>query len=541
MVSRKKRRNLAKRKARRAVKAAKEVAAVDESRQPDDLQSIGPPQQPAFEEEDEKEDNEKADGDNEEEVVGDGNKQQQTGGQELEKILMIDEATGQLMVCFSLGIMNGCYVPLDKDGVERAGIRLEEQIIEKRNADAKTCNHGCQLPGESSCHEFVETFDAAFMACRDAGEREYFSLFKAGVDATFIKYAHVWKDTKRIEWTKSFYMSRGVSILLRNGSDKRHALAYSFVACSFAQYILKDTEKAVACWPLPEDDLLKFDDFTTVSLFWECIPCACLDEKHEEAKLKKVAMEEKEMDPVDATFETDQLLFAPPNLLQKRIHSRKKKRIECPESTHALFLSPSGVTLRFFNTFTDYSNAPGGIINYNVRVAYLVTREEFAELWDCAAVIENISKIFLTLGTEYLLEGNNKVASHYAALVYCFEQHIACNLRKERLMMNWPKMNELYYDPDEHTLVSFFKKRITCSCLDTKYKQVRSVRKLGICYNIHCHRPDRKVVRSLTKCCSLCRRVNYCSRECQVHDWIVHKQYCSKYVEKDIAAVNNVD
>jgi hypothetical protein len=152
--------------------------------------------------------------------------------------------------------------------------------------------------------------------------------------------------------------------------------------------------------------------------------------------------------------------------------------------------------------------------------------------------MENISKIFLNLGTEYLLRGNSLAASYYAALAYCLEQHVACNLRKERLMMNWPKLNELYYDPDEHTLVSFFKKRIRCSCLDTKYKQVRSMKKLGICYNIDCPHPDRKVERSFTKCCSLCRRVNYCSRECQVDDWIDHKQYCRRYVEKDVAAVN---
>ena len=536
MVTRKKRRSLAKSKARRAAKAAKEAAAEDESRQPgDDLELVGPPQQLALEEKAEKEDEEKAVGDNEEEVVGDENTPQLTGGQELEKILMIDEATGQALLCFSLGIIDGRYVPLDKDGAERAEIRLEEQMIEKRNTDAKMCNHGCYLPGESSCQEFVETFDAAVVACRDAGEREVFSLFKAGVDATFIKYAHVWKDTKRMNWARSFYLSRGTSTLLEVGSDKRHAFTYAIVAFFFAQYFVN--QKTALDWPLLEDDLLNSDDFTIVNLFWQFIPCSCLDEKHEETKLKKVAMEEEELDPVDTTFEADQL-FAPPNLLQKRINSRKKMRIQCPNSTHASFLSPSGATLRFFNTFTDYSNAPGGVLNYNIRVAYLATIEAYDEVWNSAATMENISKIFLNLGTEYLLQGNNKVASHYAALAYCLEQHVACNLRKERLMMNWPKLNELYYDPDEHTLLSFFKKRIRCSCLDTKYKQVRSMKKLGICYNIHCPYPDRKVERRLTKCCSLCRRVNYCSRECQVDNWDIHKQYCCRYVEKDVATVN---
>eukprot|EP00975_Prorocentrum_lima_P015612 3308141-Prorocentrum_lima.AAC.1 len=66
--------------------------------------------------------------------------------------------------------------------------------------------------------------------------------------------------------------------------------------------------------------------------------------------------------------------------------------------------------------------------------------------------MEFVSGYFLTEGTKYVLEGNNKAASHYAPLAYCFEQHITCNLRRERLTMSWPKMNELYFDPDEHTL-----------------------------------------------------------------------------------------
>ena len=408
MVTRKKRRNLAKRKARRAVKAAKEAAAVEESQQRDDHDLIGPPQQLEVEEEDEKEVYEEGDGVSEEEGVGDDDKPQLTGGQEIEKIFMIDEATGQALVCFALGIVENRYVPLDKDNAERVENRLEEQMIEKKNADAKTCNHGCHLPGESSCQEFVETFDAAFMACHDAGEREVYSLFKAGVDATFVKYAHVWKDMKMIEWASTYYLSRGTRTVLGVGSDNRHAFMFSIVAYFFAQYIKRD-EKAVLDWPVLEDDLLKSDDFTIVSLFKDLIPCSCLDEKHEEAKLKKVTMEEKEMDPVDAAFETDQL-FAPPNLLQKRIHSRKNKRITCSYSAHTMFLSPSGVAWRFFNTFTDYSNAAGGALNYNIRVAYLATREEFACVWNSAADIKNISKIFLALGTEYLLEGNNKVA-----------------------------------------------------------------------------------------------------------------------------------
>eukprot|EP00985_Skeletonema_marinoi_P011041 scaffold5207_cov84-Skeletonema_marinoi.AAC.5 len=178
-----------------------------------------------------------------------------------------------------------------------------------------------------------------------------------------------------------------------------------------------------------------------------------------------------------------------------------------------------------------------------MQAAYRATREEYAVVWNSAAVMECVSSTFLLLGTEYLLEGNNKAASHYASLAYCFEQHITCNLRRERLTMSWPKMNELYFDPDKHTLVSFFKKRISCSCLNATYKQVRSVKKLGICYNFKCPHPGRKVERRLTKCCSLCRRVNYCSRECQVDNWKLHRLHCPRYVHRDsrVAVVMDLD
>eukprot|EP00984_Skeletonema_dohrnii_P022299 scaffold11431_cov85-Skeletonema_dohrnii-CCMP3373.AAC.3 len=183
-------------------------------------------------------------------------------------------------------------------------------------------------------------------------------------------------------------------------------------------------------------------------------------------------------------------------------------------------------------------NAAGSVLNYNIRAAYHATKEEYAGVWNNADILEHVSDSFLNEGTHCVLGGNYKAASRCASLAYCFEQHVACNLSRERVTMSWAKMNELYFDPDEHTLVSFFKKRISCSCLNTKYKQVRSIKKLGICYNFNCPHPGRKVERSLTKCCSLCRRVNYCSRECQVENWNVHWLHCPRYVERDVAAMD---
>ena len=90
--------------------------------------------------------------------------------------------------------------------------------------------------------------------------------------------------------------------------------------------------------------------------------------------------------------------------------------------------------------------------------------------------------------------------------------------------MHLGKMNELY-DADEHTLVIFFRKRIPCKCLDEKYEVVKSIAKVGLCANPKCSLPDRKAARNKMYC-TQCRLENYCSRECQVADWKIHKEYC---------------
>jgi hypothetical protein len=187
--------------------------------------------------------------------------------------------------------------------------------------------------------------------------------------------------------------------------------------------------------------------------------------------------------------------------------------------------------------FTDAYNEAGGVLlNDKIRAAYHATRDKFKDVWNSQVAIECISVNVMSIGVDCLLEGDRKAASQYASVAYFFDQHVTCNLLNDRPTMNWPKMNELYFDPDEHTLVSFFKKRITCSCLDDMYEQVKSVKKLGICYNANCPLPDHKAIRSFTKCCSRCRRVNYCSRECQEDNWQMHMMYCYDSVQRDLIA-----
>ena len=155
------------------------------------------------------------------------------------------------------------------------------------------------------------------------------------------------------------------------------------------------------------------------------------------------------------------------------------------------------------------------------------TMDEFADVWNNSTKMEMAMSAFLGAGTHQYLEGNHSGAMGHASIARFFEQHIAVELKHTQAVFNWPKIF-VTSNADEHSLVKFFRHRIPCSCLDEKYKEVKSITKLGFCYNIQCKLPDVMIDRSKTKYCSQCRCVTYCSRECQEADWSRHKPHCEE-------------
>ena len=129
---------------------------------------------------------------------------------------------------------------------------------------------------------------------------------------------------------------------------------------------------------------------------------------------------------------------------------------------------------------------------------------------------------------------DNSDVQQCAMLACYFEEWMACKVHETKDVMNWTKIHELLA-ADDHTLVSYYRKRIPCSCLDKKYKEVKSVKKMGFCYNSNCSQ-GRKVERSKMFCCTQCGVANYCSVECQKADWRRHEQFCGMAEEaKEIA------
>ena len=147
-----------------------------------------------------------------------------------------------------------------------------------------------------------------------------------------------------------------------------------------------------------------------------------------------------------------------------------------------------------------------------------------------SANIESAMSYLLCDGAQYVLEGSYDDARDRATIVRYFEQYIAVQLHETQALYNRPKIGEVYI-ADLRTLVKFFWKRIPCSCLDEKYEEVKGFPKMGFCYNLHCSIPNSMSERSKTMCCSRCRNVTYCSRECQVADWASHKLQCDRDAE----------
>ncbi len=155
------------------------------------------------------------------------------------------------------------------------------------------------------------------------------------------------------------------------------------------------------------------------------------------------------------------------------------------------------------------------------------TKGEYSEVWNSSAKMKQVIQYFLYNGAMLILAGTDGYARHSAMFARFFEQWLKIEVHKSQACIDWPKVTESARC-DKHTLVKYFWRRIRCSCLDEAYEEVKSITKMGLCFNQHCAHPDRIVERSKLRCCSRCRSITYCSRECQVADWSSHREQCDE-------------
>eukprot|EP00984_Skeletonema_dohrnii_P007572 scaffold2763_cov88-Skeletonema_dohrnii-CCMP3373.AAC.8 len=201
---------------------------------------------------------------------------------------------------------------------------------------------------------------------------------------------------------------------------------------------------------------------------------------------------------------------------------------------HGLDLSSKADTncTKFISAFEDAfqckADKDGDSLLVCLIAAEDATKDEFAQVWNDSAKMEIVISYFLYVGAQDILEGKYGSARIFAAFARYMEQWAAVVLKQTQALINFSKVNEIFHPSDVHTLVKFFRKRIPCSCLENKYDEVKSITKLGVCYNSECSIPRGKVERSKTMYCSRCRCATYCSHGCQKAHWAQHKPICDE-------------
>lgn len=188
---------------------------------------------------------------------------------------------------------------------------------------------------------------------------------------------------------------------------------------------------------------------------------------------------------------------------------------------------PGDICDRFFRTLVDVLNtavdiSPNPIAAHSAMFQHFEEKApELTVVWDDEAIREKIASYLAYLGTEYLLQGHErytKMASAIALAVLSFEMEPCANAAAMMRDLN---------DGNERETVRFFSKRINCSCLKEKCRQLKSQPKLSVCYGC-----KQKKERKELMLCTRCKFRQYCSKECQQADWLGHRNYCTRIANR---------
>ena len=256
--------------------------------------------------------------------------------------------------------------------------------------------------------------------------------------------------------------------------------------------------------------------------------------KKTKGKARGAAKNRKELSNVSAANEVkqdeDALLEEAINLAaaeRKELDTTAKNDVE--RCDHGFSPWPKGhICTGFVRAFVrEFSASNRSNVIDRFADAREATSTKYDEVWFYQDMMELVISHFLAEGASAILEENDDLARQsatFAILCETWRDTITCN---NDLFRKWGKIEELSSDAcDEHTLVSFFRKRVPCKCLDKKYKEVKSIVKTGLCMNLDCSLPGRKVEASKLMHCEQCQMMQYCSIECQKQAWPKHKEQC---------------
>ena len=231
--------------------------------------------------------------------------------------------------------------------------------------------------------------------------------------------------------------------------------------------------------------------------------------------------------------EESQAMVAAANQRQKTSLKAQMQRLEInvftpKECNHGLLPSSSSEKKRcfeFIRTFIAAYATSGDDMYESFTAAHEAVKEEYYDVYSSSSKLEAVVSMLLYNGAQFVLDGDNDTACLYALLACYFEEWISAQVRKSKAFFSWIKVCELDV-ADDHTLLQCLRRRIPCGCLNKKYEEVKSVKKMGCCFNPSCSLPEGKVERSKMFYCTRCCNANYCSIECQKADWKRHRVDC---------------
>ena len=220
------------------------------------------------------------------------------------------------------------------------------------------------------------------------------------------------------------------------------------------------------------------------------------------AKEAKAAKEEESRAVVTVNQRQEESVEAQ---LQRLIINAASPKI-CTHGCPSLSADEEKIFEDFINAYIDVFRSQNKVAEGFIA-AFHATKDEYSDVYSSIEALQTVISLLLGSGTQMILHGDNSRTQLYAMLAFHFEEWVAVEVRKTKCSPCLIKLLELL-SADDHTLVSFYRKRVPCSCLDKKYKEVKSVKKMGVCCNKTCSLPERKVERSKMFSCARCGVVN---------------------------------